>query len=53
MLICVFQALGMNKYDAWATHALTHVLEMEGRQTEGIQFLSSTEHEWNVRAFSF
>eukprot|EP01091_Cochliopodium_minus_P016490 TRINITY_DN6194_c0_g1_i2.p1 TRINITY_DN6194_c0_g1~~TRINITY_DN6194_c0_g1_i2.p1 ORF type:complete len:284 (-),score=65.61 TRINITY_DN6194_c0_g1_i2:47-898(-) len=40
------QALEINKNDAWAVHAYTHVLEMQGRQIEGIQFLEKTFAEW-------
>jgi hypothetical protein len=39
----------LNRHDAWATHALAHVFEMTGKQDEGIEFMSKTEKEWNVR----
>lgn len=32
--------------DAWATHALAHVFEMQGRTREGISFLSQTLNDW-------
>jgi tetratricopeptide (TPR) repeat protein len=40
------QALSINPRDCWATHALTHVLEMASRQEEGIRFLESTLADW-------
>ncbi|CAD5118358.1 DgyrCDS7067 [Dimorphilus gyrociliatus] len=40
-------ALSINSKDAWATHALAHVLEMTGRQIEGISFMSSTVTDWS------
>jgi len=42
------KALEINSDDAWAVHAATHVMEMEGRQSEGIDFLSKTELNWSV-----
>lgn len=38
--------LEMNSKDGWATHALAHVYEMEGRVSDGINLFSSTEQDW-------
>ena len=46
-----FQGLEINKEDAWSTHSMAHVLEMMGRQKEGISFMSSTVKDWSVRIF--
>ena len=43
------QGLEMIPKDCWATHALAHVMEMEGRQDEGIEFMSKTQDDWVVR----
>ncbi|XP_071966189.1 tetratricopeptide repeat protein 38-like [Antedon mediterranea] len=40
--------LELNPNDPWATHSMAHVLEMNGRSIEGIQFMSSTETNWNI-----
>jgi tetratricopeptide (TPR) repeat protein len=32
----------------WATHALTHVMEMQGRRDEGIDFLNGLEPHWDA-----
>lgn len=42
------KGLDFNRHDAWATHAMAHVLEMNGRQDDGIQFMTSTENDWNI-----
>lgn len=42
------QGLERNPNDAWATHALAHVLEMQVRVADGIQFLASTENDWKI-----
>eukprot|EP00106_Octopus_bimaculoides_P002224 XP_014769666.1 PREDICTED: tetratricopeptide repeat protein 38-like [Octopus bimaculoides] len=42
------KALGINKKDAWATHAMAHVNEMLGRQNQGSTFLETTEKDWSV-----
>ena len=40
------QALARNPRDAWATHALAHVMETANRHEEGIAFLKSTRADW-------
>jgi len=39
-------AVDANPDDVWATHAVTHVYEMQGRIDEGIRFLRSGEANW-------
>jgi hypothetical protein len=41
------KGLARNPFDGWATHALAHVFEMEGRTGEGIEFMRRTENEWS------
>ncbi len=38
--------IGDQSVDAWGVHAVTHVMEMQGRIREGIDFLTSREHDW-------
>jgi tetratricopeptide (TPR) repeat protein len=40
------EALAANPRDAWATHALAHVMEAANRQDEGVAFLKSTHADW-------
>ncbi|PAV89894.1 hypothetical protein WR25_15211 [Diploscapter pachys] len=40
------QALSLNRFDCWATHARAHVLEMEARWKEGQLFMQQTENDW-------
>ncbi|CAL1541985.1 unnamed protein product [Lymnaea stagnalis] len=40
------KALSINPRDAWATHTLCHVMEMTGRQHEGIYMLEKTDQYW-------
>src|ERR1700735_5277519 len=40
------EALARNPRDAWATHALAHVMETANRHEDGIAFLKSTRADW-------
>ena len=40
------RALALAREDAWAVHAVTHVMEMQGRIDEGIAFLRDREPDW-------
>jgi tetratricopeptide (TPR) repeat protein len=40
------QAVALNRFDAWAQHAVAHVLETEGRFEEGIEWLESLADTW-------
>ena len=40
------EALHINREDAWATHAVAHVMEMASRQEDGIRFLNDTVEDW-------
>ena len=44
-------ALNRNPRDAWATHALAHVMETTSRQEEGIAFLKETRANWSAAHF--
>ena len=41
------RAVGIDRTDIWAAHAVAHVAEMEGRLNEGIDWISSLAGEWN------
>lgn len=43
-------ALALEPGDAWAVHAVTHVMEMQGRDREGVVFLSRREADWTPSA---
>lgn len=40
-------AMDVNAQDAWAAHAVAHVLEMEGRVAEGIAWIDDTSPGWD------
>jgi len=39
-------AIDVDKGDLWAAHAVAHILEMQGRCAEGIDWLASLEPHW-------
>ena len=45
------EALARNPRDAWATHALAHVMETANRHEEGVAFLRSTRSDWKHAHF--
>jgi tetratricopeptide (TPR) repeat protein len=48
------RALDINRRDAWAVHAVTHVMEMQGRLRDGMDWLASRESDWSVNnGFAF
>ena len=40
------RALELQPRDGWAVHAVAHVMEMQGRIGEGIEWLQSRENDW-------
>ena len=48
------RALDLNPRDPWAVHAVAHVMEMQGRLGDGIDWLSTRTSDWAVdNAFSY
>ena len=40
------EAVALNKQDGWAVHAVTHVMEMQGRAEEGANYLAGSAEAW-------
>ncbi|WP_137126566.1 tetratricopeptide repeat protein [Roseomonas sp. HF4] len=40
------EAVGLDRRDGWAAHAVAHVMEMQGRAAEGSEFLWDTAPGW-------
>jgi hypothetical protein len=40
------EAVAINGQDGWAAHAVAHVMEMQGRAKEGVEYLASTAAGW-------
>ena len=45
-------ALQKEPRDTWASHALAHVFEMQGRQPEGVAFLDASSRHWSSSFFA-
>ena len=45
------EALSHERRDGWAKHAVAHVLEMQGRQHEGIAFMQDDVEGWTKDSF--
>jgi tetratricopeptide (TPR) repeat protein len=45
------EALALKPRDAWAAHALAHVMETANRHEEGVAFLASTRSDWTHAHF--
>ena len=41
------RAIELDPTEGWGAHAVAHVLEMQGRQAEGIEWLAGLERHWD------
>ena len=42
------EAVGRNRDDVWAIHAVSHVMEMQGRARDGIDWLAARTADWGA-----
>ncbi len=45
--VCGRTAVALDGRDAWAQHAVAHVMEMQGRQQEGIAWMTGNTEGWS------
>jgi len=48
---CGRTAVALERRDAWAQHAVAHVMEMQGRQQEGITWMTDNTDGWSRDSF--
>ena len=42
------EAVALNPADAWSVHAVTHIMEMQERHAEGIEWIDGLEKDWST-----
>jgi len=47
------RAVDLDPEDTWAIHSVAHVLEMQGRHQEGIEWIDRNADEWDGKIHSF
>lgn len=45
------RAVELNRRDCWAIHAVAHVMEMEGRQRDGVRWFTERTPDWTTENF--